>query len=1253
MRKLINHKTGNIIFLIIATFIIIFGISSVSAANTNTYVNVHGNNSWDGSTPTHTNATNGPKQTIASGLSVTNNRGNISIASGTYKENNLIVSKNLTISGASKTNTIIDAMGKNLIFFIKTGTIVTIKNLNLTNGNATNADYNRMGGGINNQGTLTIENCTFYNNHAKDAAPADAGSAADTAGNGGAIYNTGTLTIKYSEFDNNHAGRGGDSSGTHTGSAGGNGGAIYNTGLITNIQECTFRNNSAGKGGGATLAHDGHSGGSGGAIYNTGTINNIISCVFTGNHAGNGGSDPLAASTNPGRGGSGGAIYNNNRVSVNNSTFNGNYVGNGGEGTNFNNGADGGSGGAIYNTGIFTITNCKIQNNTAGNGGAGYMAKYGGYGGNGGAIWTNGTFNITNCEIQNNTAGTGGTGYGNEDYNEFDGENGRGGGIYNSATLTISNSKIHDNSAENGGGIYNTGNTNITNTPFTNNTAQYRTFNYYKQLLDLYGSEGGAIWNNGILTMMNITFSNNTAVYGGAIYYTGNGTYSVTNCSFINNNATAVDNYGKPIQVVTYSIPGGWKAFVSATIKNISKTVLLLKLNPKQGIVSIVGDIVSAVKMVDSDSNTVEATGGAIYMIKSVNLTVNNCNFINNTASLGGGICNFGNGTLTITNNQFTGNAAGVGGAIYSNDLGPLNVTNNIFIGNCADGGGAIGYTGSQSSQWGTLNVKENIFSKNDASLGGAVYDNFQGNTHIYMNFNLIYGTGNYDIYDEVGKADVKFNWWGSNFGPDTYNAYGLIDTSHWMVLTINSPNVYIGDNSNITFDMLHDNTGFIPNPVYGVVPDGIPISLTVSSGTITPSTVTLINGIANTTYMANGNSGPVNINATVDNNDHYLITSTFSVLQIPTITYLNPASNFAGQNITLVAKVTDNKGRLINGGNVIFNIGIAQIDPVSVVNGYAEYYLHIPEGTQPLLYTINANYIGTNKYASSQATANLIVAKASIGSTGITVYRPINGTQGQTVNLEARLIDAYNNLPLANKNVAFSIGGNNVGSAITNSNGVANLFYRILLAPDSYTILASFAADFPYSSSSNTGMLNVMPSPTGVSHLTITRKVQSIIRLGEKFVITIKIGNKGPDIAKNVVIKFTIPKGLDFITASVDQGTWSYNKATRAFTWNLGDVAVGDPYLYLTLKANKLGKYQLKHLLTTKTYDPSLLRNQMIPLSIVITTPGDNNGNNGNGSSVNVEGKTIGMQKTGLPIAGLIIAILALFGGLAISKRK
>ena len=1576
------------VFIIVTILLILFSVGCVSATNTNTYVNVNGNNSWDGSTPTHTNATNGPKQTIATGLSVTNNGGNISIAAGTYKENNLIIAKNLTITGASKTNTIINAMGKNLIFFIKPGTIVTIKNLNITNGNATNADYNRNGGGIYNQGTLTIDNCIFYNNRAKDADDAGgaAGSDADTAGNGGAIYNTGTLTIKNSEFYNNNAGQGGDASATHNSSTGGSGGAIYNLGIIPNIQACTFRNNYAGRGGASSAFHDGKGGGSGGAIYNSGTINNIQTCTFTTNHAGSGGSTQNGAAANPGTGGNGGAIYSNNTVNINNSTFDGNYAGNGGEGSDIQDGAHGGYGGAIYNTGISTISGSEIKNGHAGTGGAGPGAAKDGADGNGGAIINMKTLTITSCNIHNNTANNGygggiynnglltlqnsqinyntaGNGGGiynigtivppvntqivnntpdnynnlncviNQRTNQYYGkiqdainnassndtllikpstyqediiiitkninligtgqtntiigghigidtaykvtitdltithgssssiivilgggiyntgtltlknvtiqnchaddkgggiyntgnltiydstiisnnakvpdkllatEKGYGGGIYNSGVLTLYNTIVQSNTAKssdqqvgeaNGGGIYNTGTLNVYNSTFNSNTARNLadqvggvvgyggaifstgylnvvncSFNsnsanegyggaiYYKATNGLnivnstfngnraygfsldeyifrtdyggaiycnsigglnvanstftnnaawggggaiyntgggltlknstfinnqahygiikidymraYGGTGGAIYNNNNLNITNCTFNNNIAMIGGSIYNGGSGNLTISNSNFTGNFVQATDKDGNPITYLTYDV--GSPTEIITGIFTIASGITQMIFGFKQYWASSIVTFVSEIDQIVSNfqKNTIEAVGGAIYLTDSCNLNVKNCNFNNNTASLGGAIDNFSTGNLTVTDSTFNYNKAGFGGAIYNNNFGPLTVTGSIFNNNNGGSGGAIFYGGTNDHAWADLTVKENIFSGNWGYLGGVAYLGIQGVSHSIINFNRIYDPlGNYTLYNEYSSnmIDGKYNWWGSNDGPGTYNTNSKtnIDTSPFMILTVTADpsTIYYGSNSIIKADLLHDSR-YDPNnpeasrhdPTLGLVPDGTIITFKTNDGSIIPISSTIVNGQANATYIADGTGAPkqVTVFANVDNTlDH--VATYINIQQIPTKTFLNPVSNFAGQSVTLVAKITDNKDKLIDGGNVTFNIGIAPTVTVPVVNGYAEYYLTIPLGTSPLPYTISANYTGTTKYTSSAASQYLIVTPASQGYTGITVYPPINGTQGQTVNLIARLTDVYNNLPLANKNVAFSINGNNVGSAITDSNGVANKSYTILLAPGSYTITASFAADSPYSGSSNTGMLNVMPSLTGVSDLTITKKVQSIVRLGKNFVVTIKIGNKGPDIAKDVVIKFSIPKGIDFITASVDQGTWNYNKATRLFTWNLGDVAVGDPYLNLTLKANKLGQYQLKHLLTTKTYDPTL-ENQMIPLSIVITTPGDNNGDNGNGSSVNVEGKTIGMQKTGTPITCLIIAILALIGGLASSKRK
>lgn len=906
----------------------------------------------------------------------------IQIESGTYKEHKITVDINLNLIGADKTNTIVDAEEDSLVFWIKPGVVVNISNLTIKNGKATNDTFDRNGGGIYNEGTLTINNCILTDDCAKDASGADGLDDASAAGNGGAIYNKGTLTVTNCNFTDNHAGKGGDASATHKSSAGGNGGAIYNIGTILNIQNCTFSNNYAGNGGKSSAFHDGKKGGDGGAIYTTGTINNIQGCDFTGNHAGNGGSVQASTAANGGAGGSGGAIFSNKNITVNNSTFNGNYAGNGGDGSDLNRGADGGNGGTIYNTGTFTITDSEIQNTFAGDGGDGYGFYNGGDGGYGGAIWNDGTFTITNCEISGSKAGQGGTGHSYPELNTYDGDNGMGGGIYNNATLTIRNSEIHDNTAESGGGIYNKGSTSLTNTSLTNNNAQYR-IRYYNGasthplVLYLYGGEGGAVWNNGVLTSDNNTFTNNTAMYGGALYYTGDGTYNVTNCSFENNTVEAVDDNGDPLEVVTYSFTGSGLDFISAVVKTVAGVVDLSSANPVNGVMKIVESVNSVVKMIKTDTNTVEAAGAAIYMLNSVNLSMNNCNFTNNSASLGGGVANFGTGTLNITSCTFTNNPAGMGGAVYCNDLGPLNVTNSIFDGNCANTGAAISYTGSQSSQWGTLTVTQNIFRNNDGSLGGAVYDNFQGNTHIYMNFNRIYGTENYDIYNDVGKADAQFNWWDSNYGPGVYETSDCnIVAEPYMILTINSPNVHFGESSTITFDMLHDNTGVYQDPAYGMVPDGIPINLTVTSGTITPSTVTLINGRASATYTANGNTGSVTVSTIVDDNVHYPITSTFSVNKIPTNIYMNPLHGSAGSNITITALVKDVNGNLINDGEVSYQIG-TEIDPfiAPVINGSATYNWTIPSTAKPGdQYTIIATYNGTSKYTSSETQTTLTV---------------------------------------------------------------------------------------------------------------------------------------------------------------------------------------------------------------------------------------------------------------------------------------
>ena len=147
---------------------------------------------------------------------------------------------------------------------------------------------------------------------------------------------------------------------------------------------------------------------------------------------------------------------------------------------------------------------------------------------------------------------------------------------------------------------------------------------------------------------------------------------------------------------------------------------------------------------------------------------------------------------------------------------------------------------------------------------------------------------------------------------------------------------------------------------------------------------------------------------------------------------------------------------------------------------------------------------------------------------------------------------------------------------------------------------------------------------------------------------ITFKVGNRGPNHAENTVFTWTIPEGMEYVSATVDQGTVAYNPATRTITWNLGNVAVGDPYLWVTTRILKEGTFKIKPTLSTSTYDPDLRNN--IEFANVCGEANNGGGSGGKGNTVNAA--TIPLHKTGLPIGFLIAAITLVFAGL-VPKRK
>ncbi len=133
----------------------------------------------------------------------------------------LTIASNVAIDGSSAPGLILSGGGTTGVINIAAGANVTLANLSVEDGNTSN------GGGVLNNGTLTLSGVTVANNTA--------------TGNGGGIENDGTLRLIDSTVANNTAG-----------SASGVGGGIDNDGSLS-VLDSTIAYNSAYAGGGVLM----------------------------------------------------------------------------------------------------------------------------------------------------------------------------------------------------------------------------------------------------------------------------------------------------------------------------------------------------------------------------------------------------------------------------------------------------------------------------------------------------------------------------------------------------------------------------------------------------------------------------------------------------------------------------------------------------------------------------------------------------------------------------------------------------------------------------------------------------------------------------------------------------------------------------------------------------------------------------------------------------------------------------------------
>jgi len=393
----------------------------------------------------------------------------------------------------------------------------------------------------------------------------------------------------------------------------------------------------------------------------------------------------------------------------------------------------------------------------------------------------------------------------------------------------------------------------------------------------------------------------------------------------------------------------------------------------------------------------------------------------------------------------------------------------------------------------------------------------------------------------------------------------------------------------------------------------------------------------------------------TVANNDHgiTLDASTGNTLQKNTITNNQGYglwSNYYGNTIIENTIMNNNYGiglnNYVNNGvaetinfNRIYNNTIYNLENRLIANG-------IPDATY--------NWWGTN---SQTEIASKISGTANYSPW---LYMTINADPNNVNNGETSLITAsFNNYstdgvtytPLANPTlghlpdgtpVAFNTGLGSFGGSKTietlTSGGLATATFNADETAGSAVVSAVTDAQ--------TVNLNVVINPKSSLYLNLTTNNTNPM-VGDTVLYTLKVGNQGPDAAQDVVMTYVIPQGLEFSGATVDNGTYTYDASTRTITWTIGEVPVGDPYLWLSLRVAQAGHYLINPTLTTSTYDPTLNTNtQFLTVNAQAAVEPET-------VNAQTETKTVRMQKTGIPINYLLLALLLVIGGYIVPKRK
>lgn len=159
--------------------------------------------------------------------------------------------------------------------------------------------------------------------------------------------------------------------------------------------------------------------------------------------------------------------------------------------------------------------------------------------------------------------------------------------------------------------------------------------------------------------------------------------------------------------------------------------------------------------------------GGGMYNYGSA-VTINNCLFAANSATIGGGICNYYSSAPTISNCIFSENTADGGGGISNYNNSSPTISNCTFFRNRANSGGAINNYSSSKP-----NITGCTFTENTANdFGGAITNstsssstitncNFSGNKATSASGGAIFNTASSPVITDCSFSSNTSSTYG------------------------------------------------------------------------------------------------------------------------------------------------------------------------------------------------------------------------------------------------------------------------------------------------------------------------------------------------------------------------------------------------------------------------------------------------------------------------------------------------------------